>query len=188
MEPQAMTRKEPRVKLTRLIILFVIVNAGLAGLVFLIHAFLLSLPTLEAIGWHARHGNKFVLEGHTFHVPLRWNCTLSHYNEWELSEDHPFAPGLSSSVTLSSAGPILDEAAISRLEANEMTQQMPSGLGSKSIEIIRGKQLEFHCMRMDMERFGDVLFCHVPNTKISVSTTASAKYEIETRAILETSD
>ena len=182
-----MTTKEPRVKLTRLLILFGIVSAGLVALAYLILGLDMCVPTLSAVGWHVRHGNKFVLEGHTFHVPLRWNCIQTHYKEWELSEDHSFSQRPSSSVTLSSAGPLLDEAAISRLEANAMTQSLPS-LGSKSLEIINGKKLQFRCMRMDMRKFGDVLFCRVPNTNISVTTSALAQDETETRAILETSD
>ena len=176
-----MTSKQPRVKLSRLLTLFVIANVALAGLAALFLVFKLAQPTMSALVWHLRHGNKFVLEGHTFVLPLRWNCTLVRYREWNLSEDHPSSHG-ESSIAINATGTVMDIDAIKRYQSVMFAGVNPAATGLLKTETLHGKRLAFICMAGPN---GDLLLCRIPNTDISIIAGASGSGMAETRAILE---
>jgi len=176
-------------KLGRLVALYFIITGVIASVVVLALAIDLSLPTFRAIGWHIRHGNKISFEGHTFHLPLLWNCDPNHYKEIDISEDHSTFGGLSS-IDIASKGTILDSATAYQQQARMIANfnRLSKSPDTMYAETIHGKRLEFVCARADMGPLGETLFCRAANTDISVIVTASPKYRAETRAILETSE
>lgn len=174
--------------LGRLLWLFVIANICIVVLSVVGLVVWANISTVQAIGWHLRHGNKVALDGHIFHVPLLWNCTPdTRPKSLKLEEDHEILGGLNS-IDLSATGKVLDSTAARRWQAEHIASVNRTAPDTLSGEIIHGKHLEFVCLRNNIGGIGDSLFCRVSNTDLSVDVFASKKYRTETRAILETSD
>ncbi|MBB5065972.1 hypothetical protein [Granulicella mallensis] len=176
-------------KLGRLLWLFVIANVSIFLLSVVGSVIWANISTVQAVGWHLLHGNKVAFDGHTFHVPLLWNCTPDgRHKGLELSEEHELLGG-QSSIQMKSTGKVLDAPDVYRLRAEGIaTLNRMKSPDTYSSEIIHGKQLEFVCVRDDMGSLGETLFCKVSNTDISVTVSASKKYRIQARSILESSD
>jgi hypothetical protein len=180
--------KEIPVKLSRVIHLFGIVSASIIALAILFIAFLVVQPTFEAIGWHLRHGNKVVFDGHTFHVPLMWHCTSEPYRN-ALEIDHKTGAG---NIELISTGQVLDSAAAHAWQAKTIIDQNNFNKGSsfkKSGQIIAGKNLEFVCVSTDSDLpyHVDMLDCRISNTDLTASIASIDRLHPEVESILVTS-
>jgi hypothetical protein len=183
-----MKSRELPVKLSRIILLFGIVSASIIAFAILAVAFLLLLPTADAIGWHLRHGNNVAFAGHTFQLPLMWTGTPEPY--WKSLEiERAYGGGY---IGLTATGEMLDPAAARAWQAGRIADFNKFEKGSsetKSGRILHGGSFEFVCVSTSYEfpGLGGNLDCRISNTDLTALIFTTAKHQNELQSILDSS-
>jgi hypothetical protein len=184
-----MKSREIPVKLSRVIILFGIISAGIIALGVLVGAFFAVEPALDTVCWHLQHGNKVAFDGHAFHLPLMWSAT-----------PEPATNGLlihraygGAIVDLTSTGLVLDPAAAKawqeqRIALFNAVHHDPE-VGQEMGRLLRGKNLELVCVDNGSESPGitGLLDCRIINTDLQALVLTDARHQSELQSILDSS-